>query len=108
MGASVSYCKKKRPGATTPAVVTRLEMEDHVGRELNRVVPSADGAGVGVGIERGGVKGVPVGKLRPELDLRREPMLPTNGELGIAAVRASAGTPAIRVVIIFRPERKVV
>ncbi len=63
-------------------------------------------ARIGIAVERVGVDGVIVDHLRTNLDLRREPMLPADAEVGIARLHARA--LALQVVIEFGTERDVV
>src|SRR5579859_6006824 len=63
--------------------VRRLEMEQYVHRAQHGGVLVRRDAGIGVAVERlGAQRAVPI-QLRPELDLRREPMLPADAEIHI-------------------------
>ena len=84
--------------ADAPAALY-LEMPDHVGGPDNSVIFGA------------GVKGVSavrpvIAEFRADLDLRRQPVLPANGEIVVR--RRGAGALSLRIVIDFGPEREVV
>src|ERR1700759_505869 len=73
------------------------EVNDDVCRADEGVVAVSRDAEVGVAVERERIQRLVVGKLRPDLDLRREPMLPADAGLEIR--RLGAGALTLHVVV---------
>src|SRR5579863_3335281 len=95
-------------GATVLAVTPLLtsEVNDDVSRSNEGVVAGGRDAHVGVAVEGERIERLVVGKFRPDLDLRREPVLPADA--GFDVPRPGAGSLTLYVVEKLTPPGDVV
>ena len=80
------------------------EVNDEVGGANDGIAPVGSYSRIDVAIERRGVERTIVGDLGTDLDLRREPVLPAERDIGISS--RDAGALSLRIVEIFGAQRK--
>ena len=88
------------------ATLLGSEVNDQIGGADERIVPVRRNAGSGITVERRRIERSVVGDFRTDLDLRREPMLPAKGHVGVAG--GDAGALAVVIVEPLCADRKVV